>query len=129
MLFVVEIVAVTNVEEKKWCQLYDCQEEINQALVAIHQLEEELEDYDEVLLSEELNVILRKQAEVQEEINALTHSVKQTDSQLENKTKQSNELVTKLKRLDKETEEIDSLLADHEMETKALQRKVNDKQK
>ena len=70
-IFFSEISTVTIEEEKKWGSLYDCRDEISKSLQSVQRLEFELDDYDEVLLSEELNVLLRKKGEINEEMNDL----------------------------------------------------------
>lgn len=70
-IFFSEISTVTIEEEKKWGSLYDCRDEITKSLQSVQRLEFELDDYDEVLLSEELNVLLRKKKEINEEMNDL----------------------------------------------------------
>lgn len=84
-----EISTVTIEEEKKWGSLYDCRDEITKSLQSVQRLEFELDDYDEVLLSEELNVLLRKKEEINEEMNDLRF-VFEYDSGVEDISKFSN---------------------------------------
>ena len=95
----------------------------------MQRLELELDSCDEVLLSEELNVLLRKQEELNEEMNELRLQLTDCDSHIRTEHKQSQSLNSQLEHLDEDNKNIDKEIKSSEDEMDKLQKRVEEKKR
>lgn len=116
-------------EEKKWGTLYDCRDEISRSLHTVQRLEVDLDSCDEVLLSEELNVLLRKQEELDEEMNELRVQLTDCDSHILTEHQQTKSLASELDDLEKDNADIDKEIKGTENEMEKLQSRVEEKKR
>ena len=126
---ITEISNVTIEEEKKWGSLYDCRDEISRSLHTVQRLELELDSCDEVLLSEELNVLLRKQEELNEEMNELRLQLTDCDSHIRTEHQKSQSLNSQLEHLDEDNKNIEKEIKTSEDEMDKLQKRVEEKKR
>lgn len=129
LCFIADIAKVTSEEEHKWEELYDCRDEIQRALSTVQKLELELEACDEVLLSEELNVLLRRRDEMDCEINDIKQKISECEKDYEAKTVLTEDYKSQLEALTHEAENIESEITAYEQETKKLHQRVDEKKR
>lgn len=120
---------MTREEEHKWSDLYDCRDEITRALQTVHRLENELEQFDDVLLSEELNVLLRKQEEMELEMSQLQRQLNESDSIYGGKKAEASQLQAELELINAENDQIVLQTKENDKELDKLESKVNEKKK
>ena len=116
-------------EELKWGKLYDCRDEISKALQAVQHLDIQLEDFDEVLLSEEINVLLLRQQEMREEMADVQRQVENYELHLSQGREESRHLLDELEEMDRENDELDSAININEEELYKLQKRVDEKKR
>lgn len=120
---------MTREEERKWSDLYDCRDEITRALQTVHRLDSELERCDDVLLSEELNVLLRRQEEMELEMSELQRRLNKWDAGEDEKKSQTSQLERDLEEISVESEEIQSQIEESDGELSKLESKINERKK
>ena len=112
---VLDISTVTSEEEWKWGQLYDCRDDIGKALQTVQHLEIELDECDEVLLSEELHILRLKRQEMEEDMSELRLKLSDCSSELETKTKESTSLRNQIDGIEKDNRSIEQQIVEREI--------------
>ncbi|XP_067928580.1 ras association domain-containing protein 8-like isoform X2 [Watersipora subatra] len=124
-----DISTLTVEEERKWGQLYDCRDEVTKALTTVQHLDVELEDFDEVLLSEEINVLVLRQKEMAEEMTDLQKRIGNCDIHLEKCRAESELLENQIDDVIMEGKHLDYLTKENEEEMLKLEKRVEEKKR
>lgn len=109
--------------------MYDSRDETSRTLAAIQRLEVELESYDEVLLSEELNVLLRREQEMVGEMEELNSRLNERNVHLSRERGRYELLLADLEEVTSENQELDLTIKDNESELEKLDKRVEEKKR
>lgn len=129
LLLGLDISNVTTEEEWKWGQLYDCRDDIAKAVQTVQRLEIELDECDEVLLSEELHVLRIKRQEMEDEMTGLNTKLADCSTELETKTKESTSLRNQIDEIEQDSHLVEQQITDREKEIHKLQSRVAEKKR
>lgn len=97
--------------------------------MTVQRLEVELDDFDEVLLSEEINVLLLRRQEMIDEMEDLKLEVDQYASHISKKNGKSEELARQLEVNQKENSDLDTMIHGNEEDLSKLQKRVEEKKR
>jgi len=86
-----------------------------------------LDDYDDVLLSEELNVLLRRRHEINKEMTDMQNEIERHDGLLVETKEASRQLTVDIEEVSKETDELQESIDTSIEEISQIQKQVDSK--